>query len=68
MKQEKLYCGIDISNETIDVCIQQPDGSFVAETLSNSGLGFRKLMRLTKGYAYHYVMEYTGVYHMALSI
>ena len=68
MKQEKLYCGIDISNETIDVCIQQHDGSFVAETLSNSGLGFRKLMRLTKGHAYHYVMEYTGVYRMALSI
>ncbi len=68
MEREKLYCGIDISNETIDVCIEQPDGSFVSETLKNSGRGFRKLLRLTKGNAYHYVMEYTGVYHMSLSL
>jgi transposase len=66
MKQEKLYCGIDVSNETIDVCIQLPNEEFRSETLPNSKVGFTKLIKLS-GKQYHFVMEATGVYHLPLS-
>jgi hypothetical protein len=55
MKQEKLYCGIDVSNETIDVCIQLPNQEFQFETLPNSKIGFAKLIKLS-GKHYHFVM------------
>lgn len=62
----KLYCGIDISSEKIDVCIQTLENSFIEETLPNSLQGFKKLLQLTKPYASHFVMESTGVYHLPL--
>lgn len=66
MNQQKMYCGIDISGETIDVCIQNLDGSYTEVCLPNSTHGFKKLRHLTKEYPYHYVMESTGIYHMPL--
>ena len=66
MEPQKLYCGIDISSESIDVCIQQKDHKFIEETLPNTILGFKKLLHLTNTSKYHYVMESTGVYHMPL--
>jgi len=63
-----MYCGIDIFSETIDICIEKPDGSFLSATLLNSSIGFRKLMQLTKGFTYHFVMESTGVYHLSLCV
>jgi transposase len=66
MKEEKLYCGIDVSNETIDVCIQLSNEQFHSETLPNSKAGFSKLMKLS-GKHYHFVMEATGIYHLPLS-
>jgi transposase len=65
MKKEKRYCGIDISNKTIDVCIQQADGTFRIEKFANSAIGFAKLLKITVG-DYHFVMESTGVYHLPL--
>lgn len=66
METKKLYCGIDVSAETIEVCIEKPDESFNSETLVNSTIGFRKLLQLTKRGDYHFVMEHTGVYHLSL--
>ena len=61
-----MYCGIDISGDKIDVCIQLVDGNFLQESLPNSTIGFKKLMQMTKEFKYHFVMESTGIYHMPL--
>lgn len=66
MESTKLFCGIDISSATIEVCLQMPNGSFYHENLPNSTLGFKKLLQLTRGFTYHFVMESTGVYHLQL--
>jgi transposase len=60
-----LYCGIDVSGDTIDVCMQQSSGEFIWEKLSNNKEGFKKLFSLC-GKSYKYVMEATGVYHLPL--
>ena len=65
MKELKLYCGIDISNETIDICYQTDNENFVSDKLSNTAEGFKKLLKLL-GKSYHFVMETTGVYHLPL--
>lgn len=64
--ESKLYCGIDISSEKIDVCIQTMDKEFIEETLPNSLQGFKRLLRLAEETSYHFVMESTGVYHLSL--
>lgn len=66
VNESKLYCGIDISSEKIDVCIQTLENGFIEETLPNSPQGFKKLLQLTKHFASHFVMESTGVYHLPL--
>ena len=66
MKQIKFYCGIDISNETIDVCIQKEENTFIEVSFPNTTIGFKKLVQLTQEKSYHYVMESTGIYHMPL--
>jgi transposase len=63
MKKITLYCGVDISSMTIDVCIQKADGTFEAFVFSNDEKGFKKLYGIT-GKSYHFVMESTGVYHL----
>jgi transposase len=60
-----LYCGIDISGDTIDVCIQQSNQNFIWEKLPNTKEGFQSLLSLC-GKGYHFVMESTGVYHLPL--
>lgn len=65
MEQQKLFCGIDISSETIDVCIQLEDGRFDSETLPNNKAGFDQLLKRCTG-NYHFVMESTGVYQLPL--
>jgi transposase len=66
MNEIKLYCGIDVSCQTIDLCMQTNDNTFIEQSLANSTLGFKKLMQLTKGQSYHFVMESTGIYHLPL--
>jgi transposase len=65
MELKKLYCGIDVSGETLNICIQKRDGTFYAHKVNNNTVGFKELWQLT-GSAYHFVMESTGVYHMPL--
>ena len=62
---QPLYCGIDISGDTIDVCIQHPGQDFESATFSNSISGFKQLWKRT-GLIYQFVMEATGVYHLPL--
>lgn len=65
MKKETIYCGIDISCDSIDVCLQMPDGNFKQETFSNDQKGFSKLL-CSCTVDTHFVMESTGVYHLPL--
>lgn len=59
----KLYCGIDISGVTLDICYQQQDGTLCFDKCANSPEGFKQIWRLT-GRSYHFVMESTGVYQL----
>ena len=65
MEKKKLYCGIDVSGNTMDVCIQKVDNTFESLTFSNDANGFKALLQVANK-SYHFVMESTGVYHMAL--
>lgn len=62
---KQLYCGIDISGDTLDICYQQQDGTLYFEKCTNDQDGFKQLWRLT-GKVYHFVMESTGVYQLPL--
>lgn len=59
----KLYCGIDVSGDTLDVCYQTEAGSLEWIKTTNNSLGFKKIWELT-GKLYHFVMESTGVYQL----
>lgn len=61
----KLYCGIDISASSIDVCFQVEGDKFVWHKLKNNVEGFKKLVKLSDG-STHFVMESTGVFHLPL--
>jgi transposase len=65
MEKKKLYCGVDVSGNTIDVCIQKEDNTFDSLTYSNDKIGFKALLQVADK-SHHFVMESTGVYHMAL--
>jgi transposase len=60
-----LYCGIDISADSLDVCYQLSNGTLQWCKCINSTEGFRELWQLT-GTDYHFVMESTGVYQLPL--
>ena len=60
---QKLYCGIDISGDTLDLCYLLPDGSFAYQKCSNDTEGFKQIWQHT-GKKYHFVMEATGVYQL----
>lgn len=59
------YCGIDVSCNTLDVCYQTSDGDLTHLKVTNDTKGFRQLVKAT-GDSWHFVMEATGVYHIAL--
>jgi transposase len=61
-----LYCGIDISAATLDICYQTEANEFVWRKLSNNSFGFKALQKLC-GNQYHFVMESTGNFHLPLS-
>jgi transposase len=63
--KQKLYCGIDVSGDTLDVCYQTIEGSLEWCKCSNNGEGFKEIWQQT-GKLYHFVMESTGVYQMPL--
>lgn len=59
----KLYCGIDVSGDTLDACYQSAAGSLEWCKCSNNAEGFKELWMQT-GKGYHFVMESTGVYQL----
>ena len=65
MKKQKMYCGIDVSSETLDICYQTASGEKLHKQVKNNKVGFQTIVKLC-GKNYHYVMESTGVYHTAL--
>ena len=60
-----LYCGIDVSCDTLDVCYQSADLALQHLKITNDAKGYQQLLKQT-GNAYHFVMEATGVYHISL--
>ena len=60
-----LYCGIDVSGDTLDICYQIKDGTFQWAKVPNNPVGFKQIWKLT-GKSYHLVMEATGVYQLPL--
>lgn len=62
---EKLFCGIDISSNTLDVCYQKSTSDYAHFRVENSKKGFEKIIK-TVGSQHQFVMEATGVYHLNL--
>ncbi len=60
-----LYCGIDVSCDTLDICYQAEGKMLQHVKVTNNTKGFAQLLKLTSG-SYHFVMEATGVYHIPL--
>lgn len=65
MTTQKLYCGIDISAQTFDICLQTEDGKFNHHQLKNDANGFKELLKMAEK-NYHFVMETTGNFHLPL--
>lgn len=65
MKTKKLYCGIDVSSDTLDICYQTAEGKVRYKQVKNNQTGFNAIIK-TCGNNYHYVMENTGIYHTSL--
>lgn len=65
MNENTLYCGIDVSSETIDICFQNEDKNLTSLKLRNDKTGFHELWQFT-GKKYYFVMETTGVYHLPI--
>lgn len=40
MKKQKMYCGIDVSSETLEICYQTADGEKQHKQVKNSRIGF----------------------------
>ena len=65
MTDQILYCGIDISADSFDICMLQPEGNLVWDKLPNTTQGFKQLLKLCAG-NYHFIMEATGAFHLPL--
>src|SRR5690606_7292591 len=65
MAEKINYCGIDVSNETLDLYFKNREGVHQHLQVSNSITGFRKILK-EEGTKTHFVMEATGVYHLNL--
>ena len=61
--EQRLYCGVDVSGATLDVCYQTEDGSLDWCKCSNTAEGFKEIWQAT-GKNHHFVMESTGVYQL----
>lgn len=66
MTNEKLCCGIDVSQSSLDVAYQNNLGEIFHIKVANNNKGFQTIMEHT-GNHYHFVMEATGVYYMRLA-
>jgi transposase len=66
MNNEKLCCGIDVSQNTLDVAYQNNLGEIFHIKVGNNNKGFDTILEHT-GTSYHFVMEATGVYYVRLA-
>lgn len=60
---KKMYCGIDVSGDTLDICYHSSAGSLAWCKYANNAEGFKEIWKAT-GKLYHFVMESTGVYQL----
>jgi transposase len=60
-----MYCGVDMSADTFDICVAKPEGNFAWHQLPNNNKGFKQLLKLCPA-NFHFVMETTGVFHLPL--
>ena len=65
MTDQILYCGIDISADSVDICYLKSGGELVFGKLPNTIAGFKELLKLCPE-NYHFVMEATGAFHLPL--
>ena len=65
MNQEKMYCGIDVSAETLDICYQTQNSGKQNLKVKNNKQGFAQILKYCPE-NFHFVMEATGVYHLQL--
>lgn len=65
MNQPILYCGIDMSADSFDICYLQPGGELASDKLPNTSSGFKQLLKLCPP-NYRFVMEVTGAFHLPL--
>ncbi len=66
MNNEKLCCGIDVSQNSLDVAYQNNLGEIFHIKVGNNNKGFETILEHT-GTGYHFVMEATGVYYVRLA-
>ncbi len=66
MNNEKFCCGIDVSQNTLDVAYQNNLGEIFHIKVGNNNKGFETILEHT-GIGYHFVMEATGVYYVRLA-
>ena len=66
MNNEKLCCGIDVSQNSLDVAYQNNLGEIFHIKVGNNTKGFETILSHT-GSGYHFVMEATGVYYVRLA-
>ena len=66
MNNEKLCCGIDVSQNTLDAAYQNNLGEIFHIKVGNNNKGFETILEHT-GTNYHFVMEATGVYYVRLA-
>jgi transposase len=66
MSNQKLCCGIDVSQNTLDVAYQNNLGDIFHIKVGNNNKGFETILEHT-GISYHFVMEATGVYYVRLA-
>ena len=66
MNNEKLCCGIDVSQNSLDVAYQNNLGEIFHIKVGNNNKGFETILQHTGTY-YHFVMEATGVYYVRLA-
>ena len=66
MNTQKLCCGIDVSQNSLDVAYQNNLGEIFHIKVGNNNKGYQTILDHT-GTAYHFVMEATGVYYVRLA-
>ncbi len=69
--EPKVYCGIDISKKSFDVCVIDHKCRQHEKEFDNTHTGFTKMLSWCRGIArkcqFHFCMEATGSYHVALA-